>query len=74
MATCPRCGAFLSDDHRCVGLWRGQLRTIAAMFGGAILSVVALYAVSDQPSAIVVAIGVISGMVLGRAVWGAVSR
>jgi len=74
MATCPRCGAFLSDHHHCVGLWRRRVRSVFAMFWGAILSVFVLYVVSDHPSGVVVSIGVVSGMVLGRAVWGVVSR
>jgi hypothetical protein len=44
------------------------------MFWGAIFSVFVLYVLSDHPSGVVVSIGVVSGMVLGRAVWGVVSR
>jgi len=44
------------------------------MFWGAVFSVFALYVVSDHPSGVVVSIGAVSGIVLGRAVWGIVSR
>jgi hypothetical protein len=74
MATCPRCGGFLSDNHHCVGLWRRRMRSVVAMFWGAVLSIFMLYAVSDHPSGLVVSIGAVSGIVLGRAVWGIVSR
>lgn len=73
MATCPRCGDFLDEHHRCS--WRHRARAIGmsalAMLGGATLSLIVLYAVSDTPSVITVGIGVASGMILGQAVWTA---
>jgi hypothetical protein len=68
MATCPKCGDFLDEHHRCVGLWRRRARNVGAMLAGAVLSTVALYAVSDNPSLATVAFGVVSGMVIGQAV------
>ena len=71
MATCPRCGKFLGEHHHCVGLWRRRLSSATGMLSGAILSMLLLYAVSDNPSAIIVALGVAVGAILGRAVWAA---
>jgi hypothetical protein len=35
MATCPRCGGFLDDRHRCTGLWRLRLRALrSTVLGG----------------------------------------
>jgi hypothetical protein len=63
---------FLNEHHRCVGLWRRRGVAVgfsaAAMLGGAILSTTVLYLVSDRPSVITVAIGVLSGAILGQAV------
>jgi hypothetical protein len=37
MATCPRCGGFLNEHHRCVGLWRLRLRAWGAVLLGGIV-------------------------------------
>lgn len=37
MATCPRCGGFLHDRHRCVGLWRLRLRVLRSTLTGGIV-------------------------------------
>ncbi len=37
MATCPRCGEFLNDRHRCVGLWRLRLRAWSALAVGGVI-------------------------------------
>ena len=39
MATCPQCGLYLDDEHRCRERWRLRLRILAwnlrsAAFGG----------------------------------------
>jgi len=41
------------------------------MLVGAVLSTLALYAVSNNPSVAAVALGVVSGMIIGQAVWRA---
>ena len=37
MATCPRCGGFLDDRHRCAGLWRLRLRVLRSMVLGGLV-------------------------------------
>jgi hypothetical protein len=71
MATCPRCGEFLDEHHHCTGLWRRRVSSATGMLVGAAVSLVALYAVSDNPSNATVAIGVVAGVILGHAVWSA---
>jgi hypothetical protein len=37
MATCPRCGEFLHEHHRCRGVWRLRLRAwFHVLLGGII--------------------------------------
>jgi hypothetical protein len=43
-----------------------------AMLVGVVLSTLALYAVNDNPSGIMVVFGVVAGMILGQAVWAAI--
>jgi len=75
MATCPRCHDFLGPNHRCKGLWRLRARSIGAsllaMAIGMVVCLVTLYAFTDPPSAELVMLAVLSGMVLGQAVWTA---
>ena len=43
MATCPRCGGYLGDRHRCHGAWRRvRAATIAVCLGSAIGVILAL--------------------------------
>lgn len=44
------------------------------MLVGAVLITAAVYVLSDRPSAATVAVGVLAGMILGRAVWATLSR
>ena len=37
MATCPRCGEFLNDQHRCAGLWLLRLRAWSALALGGVV-------------------------------------
>ena len=78
MSTCPRCGGFLGEHHRCVGLWGRRVRTVGAsalaMLGGAVLGVLALYTVSGNPSGATIALGVLAGMMIGEAVRAAISH
>ena len=71
MATCPRCGEFLGEHHRCSVRYRAREfgKSAFAMLGGMVLSMLALYAVSDNPSRITVAISAAVGMLLGQALW-----
>jgi hypothetical protein len=78
MATCPHCGDFLDEHHRCAGLWPRRARAVGgsalAMLGGAILSLVVLYPISGNPSGVTVALGGVAGMVIGHGVRTAVTR
>ena len=42
MATCPDCGGFLHDHHRCFGVWRHIARTIAVTAAGGAFGLVFL--------------------------------
>ena len=78
MATCPRCGGFLDEHHRCVGLWTRRARRVGAaalaMLGGAIVSLYVLDMTSSNPAGATVALGVVAGMIIGQAVWTAVRQ
>jgi hypothetical protein len=78
MATCPRCGGFLDEQHRCVGLWPRRARSLGgsavAMLGGASVSLVALNMISSDLSGGTVALGVVAGMIIGQAMRTAVTR
>jgi hypothetical protein len=72
MATCPRCGKFLDDDHRCVGVWRMHLRALRAIaaggFAGAIIGELSFMTVSGRTSWLAVAMAGITGMAIVIAV------
>jgi hypothetical protein len=71
MATCPKCGGYLSDDHRCFGAWRHIARTMAVALAGAIFGVVAVLVLAEHPSpSLLGAIGLL-GAVLVTALWRA---
>jgi hypothetical protein len=75
MATCPRCGGFLNEHHRCGR--RLVLRvagTALAMAVGGVVSTIALYAVIDRPEVPTVGLGAVAGMLVGRAVWAVARR
>ena len=71
MATCPDCGGFLHDHHRCFGVWRHIARTIAVTAAGGAFGLVFVMAlVEHPPTGLVVAIallGAVIGAALGRA-------
>jgi hypothetical protein len=75
MATCPRCGGFLGEHHRCGRrrLLRIGATALAMLVGGAV-SPVALYAVIDRPEVPTVGLGAVAGMLIGRAVWTVARR
>ena len=41
MATCPDCGQYLDDQHRCKGRWRIRLRVLGWTLRSAVISGVA---------------------------------
>ena len=68
MATCPNCGGFLHDHHRCRGRWRRRLRsavwTLAGMAGGAAVS----FSFPERPALALIATCALLGAVLVTAV------
>jgi predicted MFS family arabinose efflux permease len=74
MATCPKCGGYLGDDHRCSGAWRHAARTMGVALGGAAFGVVAVRMVAEHPSMPLLAATALLAAVLVTAVWGARSR
>lgn len=68
MATCPRCGGFLDEHHRCTGLWRLRLRACGAVLLGGIVGGLGgslfLSAFSGQPSWLSIAVTALLGMIL----------
>ena len=71
MATCPKCGGYLSDDHRCVGAWRRVTRTVGVAFAGALFGVVIVLVLAEHPSSSLLAIAGLLGAVLVTALWRA---
>jgi hypothetical protein len=71
MATCPKCGGYLSDDHRCFGAWRHIARTMGLALAGAVFSVVAVLVLAEHPSKSLLAVAGLLGAVLVTALWRA---
>jgi hypothetical protein len=68
MATCPRCGGFLDDHHRCVGLWKYRLRAWRVLLLGGIVGGVAGWlifsAVAGQAFWLAVVIAAVIGILI----------
>jgi hypothetical protein len=71
MATCPKCGGYLSDDHRCCGAWRHIARTMGVALGGAVFGVVAVLVLAEHPSKSLLVVAGLLGAVLVTALWRA---
>jgi hypothetical protein len=72
MATCPDCGRYLADDHRCSGKrWRSVRMAIIAVGGALFTMLSVLIAVGDASVWIVVAAAVV-GAIVSAGVWRAV--
>jgi hypothetical protein len=71
MATCPKCGGYLSDDHRCFGAWWQIVRTIGVAFAGAVFGIVAVVALAEHPSTSLLGAMGLLGAVLVTALWRA---
>jgi peptidoglycan/LPS O-acetylase OafA/YrhL len=72
MATCPKCGGYLSDDHRGFGAWRRITRAIGVVVAGALFCVVVVLALSEHPSKLLLAVVGLLGAVLVSALWRAI--
>jgi hypothetical protein len=73
MATCPRCGRFLDEHHRCTGLWRRRARRVGVAVAGALIAVFVPFAFPGygaSPVASVVA--ALLGALIASAIWSAV--
>ncbi len=69
MATCPECGSFLTDGHRCFGVWRRAGRYAIVAGVGALLGWVGALVAFDNPVDSVVLVVTLLGAVLAPAVW-----
>ena len=68
MATCPHCGGFLHDHHRCRGRWWRRGREAGAAVVGASAGGAAAFGLAERPAvALVVTCGLL-GAVLVTAV------
>lgn len=72
MATCPSCGGFLDEHHRCVGLWRRRLRIAGVAIAGAILGPVAVLAVVERPADSLLVVAALLGTVVFTALMQSV--
>jgi hypothetical protein len=64
MATCPQCGGFLHDGHRCRAGWRRRGRSAGATLFGAAAGALLAFALADRPPlALILTCGVL-GVVL----------
>ncbi len=68
MATCPRCFGPLTDDHRCPRNWVRRLGdSLVTVLVGAIVGIVASFAIEEQPSSALVLAAAALGAVLANA-------
>jgi hypothetical protein len=64
MATCPKCMGFLDEGHRCPGgVWTRIGKAMLTVGVGALVGILAVYAVEERP---------LAGLVLAAAALGAV--
>ena len=69
MATCPHCDGFLSDHHRCFGLWRRRARRGSVAVVGALLGIGVATLLSSSHTLPVTGIAALLGAVVATAVW-----
>ena len=75
MATCPDCGRYLDDQHRCKGRWRIQLRLLGWTLRSGILSGVAggflLFLIYGRVSWAAIGLTAAIGVIVEQALqWG----
>jgi hypothetical protein len=73
VATCPHCGGFLDDHHRCFGAWRRMGRWVAMMCVGGLAGLVLAFGLIEHPLPEVIVIAALLGAVLGSSL-GQVTR
>ena len=75
MATCPSCGGFLNQGHRCPPrvLWRRRVGRVGIIGAGAVVGLVVVEA-TGLGGAWVLLIASALGGVLSFAVWKSVSQ
>jgi hypothetical protein len=70
MATCPRCGGFLHDRHRCVGLWRLRFRALRSLVAGGLVGGIVGWGINSiafgSASWVSIGIAAIIGMITVR--------
>ena len=71
MATCSKCGGYLSDDHHCFGERRPIARIMGVALAGALFGVVVMLALAERPSNSLLAAAALLFAVLGGALWRA---
>jgi hypothetical protein len=68
MATCPRCGGYLSSHHRCRGVGLRRLRTAGLILLGAAIGFLGPFLVADRPTEPLLLVTTLLGAVLTLAV------
>jgi hypothetical protein len=65
MATCPHCGGFLHEHHRCRGRWwrRGRQAT-AALIGASAGALVAFWIADGPPMALILTCGLLGAVLI----------
>ena len=71
MATCPKCGGYLSDDHRCFGAWRRITRATGVGVAGAVFGVVVVLVLAEHSSESLLTVAGLLGAVVVSALWRA---
>ena len=69
MATCPRCGGFLDDQHRCSRVPRRLVHMSGMAAIGAVLGIFLPFAMFDRPASSLVLITALLGAVLFAAFY-----
>jgi uncharacterized membrane protein YeaQ/YmgE (transglycosylase-associated protein family) len=73
MATCPRCLGALTDNHKCPrGIFSRLAQGVPTVLAGAVVGVVFVYALEEQPVTAVVLAAAVLGAVLAIAVRQAI--
>ena len=73
MSTCPDCGQYLADGHRCGGRWRKRRRAaIAALIGALAGAVVPSVAFTTLVDPTILAFSMTLGAVMAVGLWKAI--